>query len=339
MVKVGIIGMGFIGQQHFQTWADVEGAQVVAVADKQVEKVAAAAAAVGGNVGEAAALDLSGVQRFTDADEMLKAGGFDVVDICLPTTVHALMTKKACQAGFHAICEKPMALSIEECDEMIAAAEANDRLLFIAQCIRFWPEYEVLAGMIQKGELGRLVSMKFTRVSPSPFWSQDGWLNDSSKSGGALLDLHVHDADYIMSVMGMPKAVFSRAGHMAPDGPKVDHVMTHYIYDDVAVFAEGGWAMPPTYPFEMAYEVLGEKGCLRFSTSRDPMLSFHPAQGDPVTPEYRATSGYMQELEYFAACIENNQVPTRVTAFDAREAIRLILAEKESIETGQIVEL
>lgn len=339
MVKVGIIGMGFIGQQHFQTWATVEGAEVVAVADKQVEKVAASASAVGGNVGEAAALDLSGVQRFTEADDLLAAGGFDVVDVCLPTCVHAMMTKKVFAAGFHAVCEKPMALSVAECDEMIAASEAAGKMLFMAHCIRFWPEYEVLANMVANGDLGRLVTMKFTRLSPSPFWSQDGWLNDSSKSGGALLDLHVHDADFVMSVMGMPPAVFSRAGNATCCGPKVDHVMTNYLYPDVAVLAEGGWAMPPKYPFEMAFEVLGEKGCLTFSTSHSPMLNFYTAGGETINPECRATTGYQQELEYFAACIANNEQPTRVTAFDAREAIRLVLAEKESIETGMVVAL
>ncbi len=339
MVKVGIVGMGFIGQQHFQTWAEVDGAEVVAVADKQVEKVAAAAQAVGGNVGEAEPLDLSGVERFTDMEDMLAAGGFDLVDVCLPTVVHAAMTIKALDAGYHAICEKPMALTVDECDDMIATAGKNDKQLFVAHCIRFWPEYEVLAKMIKAGDFGRLVTMKFTRLSPSPFWSQDGWLNDAGKSGGALLDLHIHDADFIMSVMGMPKAVYSRAGHILPDGPKVDHVMTNYLYDDVAVLGEGGWAMPPDYPFEMAFEVLGEKGCLKFSTSNDPTLTFYPFDGDPVVPEFSAATGYQQELEYFSACVENNEVPTRVTAFDARESIRLVLAEKESIESGAAVEI
>jgi predicted dehydrogenase len=213
-------------------------------------------------------------------------------------------------------------------------------MLFIAQCIRFWPEYEVLAKMLKSGDLGRLVSLKLTRVSPGPTWSQGGWLNDVSKSGGAMLDLHIHDADYILSLLGMPKAVFSRANAVKRCAEKVDHVMTQYIYDDgAAVFAEGGWGMPGGYPFEMAFEALGEKGCLRFSTSDSPMLSFIPFEGDSYTPEYRATTGYQQELEYFAQCLATNTPPTRVTPFDAREAVRVIYAEKESVATGQIVAL
>ena len=204
--------------------------------------------------------------------------------------------------------------------------------------------------MVKEGELGRLVSLKLTRLSPSPFWSQGGWLNDPGKSGGALLDLHIHDADFIMSVLGMPSAVFSRAGHLPPDGPRVDHVITHYLYDsvgqvgnlsprDAVVVAEGGWAMPPSYPFEMAFEALGEKGCLRFSTARTPALTFLPAQGEPSTPSCRATTGYVQELEYFARCIATSTPPQRVTGWEAREAVRLVLAERESAETGTVVRL
>ncbi len=339
MVRVGIVGMGFIGQQHFGTWKDVEGAEVVAVADKEVDRVAQSAAAIGGNVGEAESLDLSEVARHSSLEAMLGAGGLDVVDICLPTDIHPPITKTVLEAGVHAICEKPMALDVAGCDEMIAAAEEAGKMLFLAHCIRFWPEYEVLADFIKDGKLGRLVSLKLTRLSPSPFWSEGGWLNDPGRSGGALLDLHIHDADFVMSALGMPPAVFSRAGHITADGPRVDHVITHYLYDDPVVVAEGGWSMPPSYPFEMAFEALGENGCLKFSTSLDPMLTFMPMEGDPETPEYRATTGYQQELEYFAKCIADDRPPERVTPFDAREAVRLIMAEKESIETGKAVSL
>jgi predicted dehydrogenase len=339
MVRIGVVGMGFIGQQHFQTWANVEGAQVVAVADKEVERVAASAAAIGGNVGDSQGLDLSGVRRYTSLEDMLKDGGLDAVDICLPTFLHPAMTETAMAAGVHVICEKPMALDVAGCDQMLASAEKYGKLLFIAQCIRFWPEYEVLAQMLKSGALGRLISLKLTRLSASPFWSQGGWLNDPSRSGGAVLDLHIHDADFVLSLLGMPQAVFSQIGHRDPEGPRVDHVVTQYIYGDPVVVAEGGWAFPPSYPFEMAYECLGEKGCLKFSTAMTPTLKFMPVDGEPYTPEFRATTGYQQELEYFAACIAEGRAPERVPAFEAREAVRLVMAEKQSAETGEIVKL
>jgi predicted dehydrogenase len=339
MVRVGILGMGFIGQQHFATWADVEGAEVVAVADKEIERVAASAKPIGGNIGDATPIDLSSLRRHDSLETMLAAGGLDIVDVCLPTFLHPALVEKALAGGVHVVCEKPMALDVDQCDEMLAAAEESGKMLFLAHCIRFWPEYEVLARMIREGELGRLVSLKLTRVSPSPFWSQGGWLNDPDKSGGALLDLHIHDADFIMSVLGMPPAVFSCAGSIKPAGPKVDHVLTHYLYDDMTVTAEGGWAMPPNFPFEMAFEALGEKGCLTFSTSDSPTLTFYAMDGGSVAPEFRAVTGYLQELEYFAGCVRDSREPQRVTAFDGREAVRLIMAEKNSIRSGGIVDL
>ncbi len=337
MVRIGIVGMGFIGQQHFNTWQCVEGVQVVAVADKEVDRVGSFAAAVGGNIGDAAGLDLSGVARYTSLEEMLDAGGLDAADICLPTFLHPAMAETAMAGGVHIICEKPMALDVAGCDQMLASAEKYGKLLFIAQCIRFWPEYEVLAHMIRSGALGRLVSLKCTRLSPSPFWSQGGWLNDLSKSGGAVLDLHIHDADFIMSVLGMPRAVFSQMGDTASAGPRINHVVSQYLYDGAVVTAEGGWAMPPSYAFEMAFEALGETGCLKFSTSMTPMLRWMPFEGEASTPQYRATTGYQQELEYFAKCISAGKQPERVPAFQAREAVRLVLAERESAEGGKVV--
>ncbi len=339
MIRVGILGLGFIGQQHFAVWQDVEGAQVVAVADKEVERVAERAAAIGGNIGEQVELDLSGVARYTSLEALLEAGGIDVVDVCLPTFLHADATCQALAAGYHVICEKPMALNVEDCDRMIQAAEEAGKLLFIAQCIRFWPEYEVLAKMVEGGKLGRLRSLKFTRLSPRPTWSESSWIIKADLSGGALLDLHIHDVDFILSLLGMPPAVFAVCANIAPGAPKVDHVVAQYLYEDTVCVAEGGWDFPGSYPFEMAYEVIGEKGCLKFSSAADPALVFYPAEGDPYTPQYEPGTGYVREMEYFCRCIENNEQPERVTPFSARESVRVVKAEEKSINSGQIVSL
>jgi len=325
MVRVGLAGLGFMGGTHAQCHAAIPNAKLAAVCDVEEDRRTRFA-------------ETYGATPYASLDEMLKAD-IDMVDLCLPTYLHKQAVEAAAKAKKHVLCEKPMALTPADCDAMIAAVKRAGVEFMVGHVIRFWPEYEVLADFVQSGKLGRLVSLKLTRLSPSPFWSEGGWLNDPGRSGGALLDLHIHDADFIMSALGMPPAVFSRAGHIAEDGPKVDQVITHYLYDDAVVVAEGGWSMPPTYQFEMAYEALGENGCLKFSTSMEPMLTFMPMQGEPSTPTCRATTGYHQELEYFAQCIAENTSPERVTPFDAREAVRLVMAEKRSIETGQAVSL
>jgi predicted dehydrogenase len=329
-----------MGQNHFRTYAEVPGAQLVAVADKVPERVASEAASLSGNLGgDPHPLDLCHLSRYTSLDEVLADESVDCVDLCTPTHLHAEMTVRALEAGKHVICEKPMALNVAEGERMIAAAEASDRLLFIAQCIRFWPAYEVLAEMIAAGDLGRLVSAKFTRLSSAPTWAESGWLLDTDLSGGALLDLHIHDVDFLLSVLGAPPAVLARAGNRISSGEPVDHVITTYLYEDLVCVAEGGWGFPAGFPFYMGFQVLGEQGCLDFGLSNDPPLAFYRADGERVIPDYPAGDGYGRELNYFMECLEKGEQPTRVTAQGALEAVGVVAAERESVRTGQIVAL
>jgi len=278
------------------------------------------------------------IKAFQDYEAMLADPDIHAVDICAPTLAHRDLAVAALRAGKHVICEKPLARTSAQARDMAAVASETGRIFMPAMCLRFLPEWVWVRAAIVDGRFGRVLSARFRRVAEPPGWGQGNFL-DGAKSGGALLDLHIHDADFIMSVLGMPPAVFSRAGHVCPDGPKVDHVITHYLYDDAVVVAEGGWGMPAAYPFEMAFEALGEKGCLRFSTSDDPTLSFIAMDGEPCTPHCVQTTGYYQELVYFTDCIANDKEPERVMPFEAREAVRLVMAEKASIASGCAVDL
>ncbi len=293
MVRMGLVGMGFMGQQHFAIHQSLDNVELVAVCDENPAKVAEVVPAVGGNIGEATDLDLSAQHRYVCLEDMLANEELDCVDVCAPTYCHADVAVAALEAGCHCIVEKPMGRTVEDCDRMISAAEATGRMLFVGQCIRFWPEYEVLAEMVSNGDLGRVASAKFTRLSPPPTWSEGGWLLDSELSGGALLDL--------------------------------------------LCTAEGGWAMPPTVPFEMGFQVLGDKGLLELSLANDPPLTFYPTEGEPYTPDYVQQAGYEREIMYFVDCMENDRPPQRVTPQSARQAVELVLAEQQSAQTGQIV--
>jgi predicted dehydrogenase len=339
MIRLGLVGLGFIGQQHFGVHAELPGVEVVAVADSRPERVAAQVPSVGGNLGEAQNLDLSAQARYTSLGEMLAAEQLEAVDLCVPTFRHAELAVQALEAGVHVICEKPMALTVAECDRMLAAAQASGRLLCVAQCIRFWPAYEVLAEMVHSGQLGRLVSAKFWRLSSRPTWSEGGWLMDNARSGGALLDLHVHDADFILSLFGMPPAVMSRAANSFSAGDPVDHVLTEYLYPGFVCTAEGSFAMPPSFPFNMAFTVAGERGLLSFSLGQDPNLLFYPTEGEPQAPGASAETGYLREMRYFLGCLEAGKAPERVPPESAREAVRLVAAEAESARTGAPVTL
>jgi predicted dehydrogenase len=340
MTRLALVGLGFMGQTHFRLHQASPDVEFVAACDKLPERVAEQAVSLAGNLGgDPTPLDLSALQRFTSLDDLLATAEVDCVDLCTPTYLHADQAVRCLEAGKHVICEKPMALNVEQGQRMIDAARAAGRFLFIAQCIRFWPAYEVLAKMVADGSLGRLISAKFTRLSPTPAWSESGWLLDSDLSGGALLDLHIHDVDFIASLWGSPPAVSTVAANRFSVGDKVDHVFTQYLYDDFACVAEGGWAMPPGFPFQMAYQVLGEKGVLDFSTQHDPALVLYTINGERIIPEVEPGAGYARELEYFYGCLAGCRAPQRVTPEGALQSVRICLAERESARTGRAVVL
>lgn len=339
MVRMGLVGMGFMGQQHFNIYGDMDDIELVAVCDTDPERVAETAPSIGGNIGEAEQLDLSGCERYVSLDEMLEDADIECVDICTPTFLHSEMAVSALDAGYHVICEKPMARTVEQCDEMISAARAHDRMLFVGQCIRFWPEYEVLADMLEAGELGEIISARFTRNSPTPDWAWENWLMDPELSGGAMLDLHIHDVDYMLSVFGKPAGVRTMAANRITEGAPVDHIESQYLYDDFVCTIVGGWVYPDTFPFNMAFQVLGEEGVLEFSVNNDPMLQMYPFDGDPYTPDYEPGTGYERELAYFAECIDTGQAPERITPEDARASVQMIMAEAESATSGNQVDV
>jgi predicted dehydrogenase len=257
---------------------------------------------------------------------------------------------EAAKAGKHIMCEKPMALSLEEADSMVAAAKEAGVKFMVGHCIRFWAEYQVLKEYVDEGHLGKLKSLWFSRLSPTPTWSWNNWLMDEKKSAGALLDLHIHDTDYIIYLLGKPSAVLSRGFKMQGGW---GHVLTDYEYEDIAVFAEGSWAMPSKFPFSMSYRAVFEKGVMDFNSARTPTLLIYEGNNEPYTPELPKPDvgdvdaggnisdlgGYYNELAYYIDCLMKDEYPQIVTPESARDSVALILAEMKSLETGEMVSI
>ena len=340
MKKIAIVGFGFMGRTHLGAWKKCPGAKVVAVCDSNLAQLSAK---VTGNIKGAAdnsALPRS-VKVWADFDEMLAAGGFDVVDITLPTPLHARMAIAALKAGFHVLCEKPMALSLRDCDAMLAAAKGARRAFLVAQCVRFFPEYAWLAAAIRDGRFGKVVAADFTRFMSAPKWSPKGgsWLLDETKSGGLYVDAHVHDADYIASVFGLPSSVRS-VSHRSRHG-YVDHTTTVYSYaDGKVVTADSSFAASGALTFDAAARVFFEKATVYLGGAYKAPLTVYPDGGKPFSPKLCCRSGYEEEARYFLSLVEG-RAPRRevLTAKDARDSIALVLAERKSAETGKAVKV
>jgi predicted dehydrogenase len=331
-MRIGIVGFGFMGKMHCLNWRKIAGTEVVAVQDVAIEEVKKRLNAQGNIAGTAAAINLDRVQLFSDFDKMLAESKLDALSITAPTFLHADLTVRALKAGVHVLCEKPMALTLSECDQMTAAAKCAGKFLQIGHCIRFWPEYVWAKDAVVNQTYGKLRAASFRRLGSLPNWNPDNWFADEQRSGGVALDLHCHDTDFAYSLLGVPRAVFS----VMDDGRR--HMQTQYVYDTgAAVSAEAGWAMMPTFGFEMSFNIMLERATLQYDSTRQPAFRVCPADGKPFTPDLLPGDGYSREIEHFAAAAGGKSAPQILTPEQSRETIRIVLAEKESAHRKEIV--
>ena len=156
-LSFGICGFGFMGRTYFAHLSSHPRARVAAVCSKNNIKRADQEREVG-NLRTAGdkALSLDGVNVYEDVDDLIADESVDVIAITLPTPMHADITVQALESGRHVICEKPMALRLRQCDRMIRTAEKAGRTLMIAQCVRFWPQYERIKQIVDEGGVGHV---------------------------------------------------------------------------------------------------------------------------------------------------------------------------------------
>ena len=338
MLRIGIVGFGFMGRTHYQCWSKVEAAEVVAVCDTNPNIVEDTKKAVG-NIGDAQSdIDFETLELYTDFDKMFAEAKLDAVSITLPTFLHPDFSTKALSAGVNVMCEKPMALTAEACEQMIAAAKSSGKLLQIGHCVRFWPEYAKAKEIVDSGKYGKVIAASFRRFGAPPTWSLDNWFLDEQRSGGMALDLHIHDTDYALYLFGLPRAVAS-FGAEAPDGGLV-HIVTQYLYDDdKVVTAEGGWAMTPSFGFEMSFNLVLETATIVYDLTRKPMFKLCPAEGDVFTPDVAEGDGWFLQIEHFAKLTAGEKLEPVTTLEESRDSVKIVAAEKQSVKKKKKVEI
>jgi 1,5-anhydro-D-fructose reductase (1,5-anhydro-D-mannitol-forming) len=338
MVRVAIVGFGFMGKMHFNTYKNNPDAEIVAICDADEERLKSQTGTVGNISGTEEPIDLTGIALYTDYQKMLAEANLDAVSITLPTFLHPDFTCQALLAGIHVLCEKPMALTLAECDRMIDAAQQTGKVLQVGHCVRFWPEYQKTKELIDSKTYGDVLAASFRRLSIKPTWSSDNWLMNEQRSGGMELDLHIHDTDYIDYLFGTPHAVCS-VGTRGESGG-LSHIMTHYHYDDnKSVFAEGGWLMKAAFGFEMSFIIMLEKATILFDCTREPAFKVCPEEGDAFTPDVAPGDGYSAEIAHFLRAVQGGNVPPIVTVESSRNSIRIVEAEKQSAQKKQPVTL
>ena len=338
MLRIGIVGWGFMGKMHFRCYKSDANVEVTAICDADAKKLQNSSGVSGNISGAEDDLDLSNIVLYSDLSKMLAEKKIDALSIASPTFLHASQTIEALNEGVHVFCEKPMALNSGDCREMNEVAKQSGKTLQIGHCIRFWPEYVQAKEIIDSQKYGKVLAATFQRLSLTPTWGWDNCFLDGKRSGGAMLDLHIHDTDYVQYVFGMPKEVFSR-GVIGPSG-EYDHTVTQYLYgNDCVITAEGGWIMASGFGFEMSFKIMLEKVTLVYSSAQEPTFRIFPIDGETIIPEIPTGDGYSFEIQHFVDTLSGKAVPSIITPEQSGDSVKIIEAEKESIRNNDKISL
>ena len=339
MINVGIAGLGFMGMVHYLSYQKLPGVRVVAICELNERRLAGDWTDIQGNFGPAGTMmDLSGVTTTTELDDLLSLDEIDMVDVTLPPAAHPQATSAALAAGKHVFCEKPLALSLDSCREMCAAAEAADRRLLVGHVLPYFPEYAWALAAARDGRFGALRGGSFRRVISDPAWLKNYWKAD--QIAGPLLDLHVHDAHFIRLLFGMPSEVVSR-GRQREGLPEYWNSQFSYPDGKYVVSATSGVINQQGRPFNHGFEIHFAEATMlfEFAVIGDAGRYFCPptvlhasgeveevplGDGDPM-------NAFAAELEEVVACVADNRDSDILNGQLARDAIELCRRQSESI--------
>ena len=311
MLKVGLVGVGGISGAHIPAWEEMADAELVALCDIRPERME----------------KFTDKRCYTDFDEMLANEEFDIIDICLPTYLHADFAVKAMEKGINVITEKPISLKEEDIDRVYKTAEKNNVKFMVAQVLRFWPEYELLKEIYDTKKYGKLLSGTMTRLGCYPKWSWDGWMMDEKRSGLVPFDLHIHDLDFMVYAFGMPKVAHQFRSKL----PDQDFISISYDFGDFQLNSEASWyatSYPFTAEFRFQFEdavVANENGKMLIHLRDDQRIDLsEDAEGETGDINLPKSDAYANEIRYFANCVINNTPVEKVQPEELRCVLNIL---------------
>ncbi|MBQ7525957.1 MAG: Gfo/Idh/MocA family oxidoreductase [Abditibacteriota bacterium] len=323
MKKIALIGLGKMGQTHARSYESINNASLVAVCDMNVEAADALA-------------EKYGIKSYHSVADLLADCDFDVADICTPTFTHLDVIKRAAAAKKHVVCEKPLAISVAEAEEAVRVCKENNVVLFTAHVLRWFPEFAAITRAVKSGSLGDIVTVRTTRGGGYPS-SASAWFADFSRSGGVILDLIVHDFDWLRDTLGDVKSVYAR-GLVDKGYEKMDYALVTLNFKSGAIgHVEGSWMRPGG--FVAGVKVCGTKGMIEHNNVRATSVRICKKEGTSVmTPNPAVYTPYRKELKSFIDALEAGRDPA-VKPEDALAAVKIACAAIESVKTGKVVEV
>ncbi len=326
MLKIGIVGCGYMGVMHLNCYLHIEGVEVAAVSGVVSDAAKAAVAQTNAVI-------------YEDAKEMIENAELDVIDICLPTFLHAEYGMLAMEHAKYVFIEKPVALTVKEGEALIEKSRETGARVQVGQVIRFWDEYVALRKMVQSGVYGEVVNANFRRISSRPDWGHNNWLRNPTLSGGCGQDLHIHDVDFILSLFGEPKKFYTVTNTI---GEPNSYINTLMQYDGFAVGVEGTWDLPASHPFEATFRVAFEKAAVEYAGGKLMMYDENGAHEVAIEKQVLAGTaytkgsasgnitdlgGYYNELSYFCERAKNGEEIGEARLTDAVASLRFLMKE------------
>ena len=338
MIKIGIVGIGFMGMIHYLAAQRLKGVKVGAICSRDAKKRAGDWRGIKGNFGPSGEkMELGSVGRYSGLEELLDDPQIDLVDICTPPNNHREAVIAALDAGKHVLVEKPICLEARDADAMMRAAKHAGKMLMVAQVLPFIPEFGFAAAAVLSGKYGKLQAAHFKRVISQPDWSSE--VADASQNGGPAIDLHIHDTHFIGLIAGIPRKVFS-VGVVERD--VVQYLATSYIYEPggPAITAASGALNQKGRPFCHGFEIYLEDATLLFDSDGGGLRLLNK-KGKVETPKIKGggdpLAAFQAELHMAADAVRSGEEAPYLSGQLARDALVLCHQECQSVVSGKAV--
>ncbi|RKN86078.1 Gfo/Idh/MocA family protein [Paenibacillus ginsengarvi] len=316
-MKVAVIGCGTMGEAHAREWIRIHGVHLAGVCDPIAEKAA----------------KVAGVCRtdaFCSFDEMMSTVKPDVVDICLPTHMHKEYTVRAAELGKHVICEKPISNTVADGLEMIDACKRHGVGLYIGHVTRFGRQYSDAHKKIKSGAIGNVGIAHTRRYGGYPGIRKE-WYADRKLSGGVIMDLMIHDIDFVCWVLGDVQSVFAQAAGT----DRMEYALVTLRFENGAIAnLESMWGY--TGPFTTRFEFAGSEGLIRSHSDESGTLTLHTATNKGHAEQVDRYINQHWELMHFIDCIRSGNQAV-IAPEEALRNVEIAHAALQSIETGKRV--
>lgn len=325
MRRVGIVGAGSISRIHAAAWTRLP-VELAGWHDVVPEAAAAAAERWGG-------------RAFDSLEDLLAAS--DIVDVCTNVTAHPEPVLTAARAGKAIVCEKPLARTVAQCEEILAVCTERQVPLFVAHVVRFFPEFAAARQTVQEGTIGKPGMIRTVRAGGFPRMGGGAAARryaDFAQSGGVIMDVGIHDIDFHRWCMGEVERVFAR-GLLEAGVPQCDHALLVLRFESGAIgHIEASWAHTPGRT-RTHLEIAGDQGLVAWDSREPASLSWRTRADDmPMARNalQAADQPYFAELAHFLDCLDKG-CEFRVTPHDALMAVKVSQAALHSIRTGRPV--